>query len=113
MKIASLVTAACLSLLSVSALAKLPAPPPDDPKVAAEKAEQAKVAAEKAKAAAEKTKMLQAAAEDRAVQNFQGNMKKAGKPVPKPTPIVAAQAPPAPGAPAASAKTAEKSAAKK
>ena len=55
--------------------------------------ETAKAAAEEKKAkdaeAAEKAKAAQAAAEDKAVKNFQGNMKKAGKPIPKPTPIVA------------------------
>ena len=56
-----------------------------------------------------------AAAQENAVKNYQGNMKKAGKPVPKPTPIAAA-APPAPakaGAPAAPAKPADKGPAKK
>ena len=70
-----------------TAQAKLPPPPPLD---------------EKGKAAAEEKKVkdaarlprrprpTQAAAEDKAVKNFQANMKKAGKPIPKPTPIAAA-----------------------
>ena len=69
-----------------SAWAKIPPPPPPD--------EKAKAAAEEKKAkdaiAAEKAKTAQAEAEDRAVKNYQANMKKAGKPIPKPTPIVAA-----------------------
>lgn len=89
MKLMTFIAAGCVALLSVIALAKLPAPPtppPEDPKVTAEKAE-------KAKAAAEKTKALQVAAEESAVKNFQSNMKKAGKPVPKPTTIAAATPP--------------------
>ncbi len=77
------------SLFCAHALAKLPPAPPApplDPVAAAAKAE-------KDKAAADKVKALQAVAEDRAVGNFQANMKKAGKPVPKPTPIVVAAAP--------------------
>ena len=110
MKLMTFIAAGCVALLSVIALAKLPAPPappPEDPKVTAEKAE-------KAKAAVEKTKALQVAAEERTVKNYQGNMKKAGKPVPKPTPIVTAQAPAAPakGAPAAAPKSPEKPASK-
>ncbi len=82
---------ACLVIacISASAFAKLPPPkpaPPLDPVAAAAKAE-------KDKATAEKAKVLQAGAEDRAVKNFQANMKKAGKPIPKPTPIVVAAAP--------------------
>ena len=42
----------------------------------------------------------QAAAEDNAVKNFQANMKKAGKPIPKPTPIAAAAKGAAPAKPA-------------
>ena len=78
----------CLAvgLFSVSALAKLPPPPPPDPVAVAAKAE-------KDKATAEKGKVLQAASEDKAVKNFQANMKKAGKPIPKPTPIIVAAAP--------------------
>ena len=77
------------AFFSVSAFAKLPPAPPPDPVAVAAKAEKDKVAAEKGKA-------LQAASEDRAVKNFQANMKKTGKPIPKPTPIVVAVAPPAP-----------------
>jgi hypothetical protein len=69
--------------VAFTAQGKIPPPPPLD--------EKGKAAAEEKKAkdaaAAEKTKAQQVAAEDRAVKNFQGNMKKAGKPVPKPTPI--------------------------
>ena len=65
------------------------------------KAKEEKEKAEKDKAAAEKVKVQQAAAEDKAVKNFQANMKKAGKPIPKPTPIIVAAAPAAPAAPAA------------
>jgi hypothetical protein len=80
-----------------AAWAKIPPPPPPD--------EKAKAAAEEKKAkdavAAEKAKADQAAAEDTAVKNFQTNMKKAGKPIPKPTPVLAAtpaQPMPGPGA---------------
>lgn len=85
-----------ITCFSVGALAKLPPPkpaPPLDPVAAAAKAEKDKAAADKAKA-------QQADAEDRAVKNFQANMKKAGKPVPKPTPIVVAAAPGAAPVPA-------------
>ena len=72
------------------AWAKLPPPPPPDDK--------AKAAAEEKKAkdavAAEAAKKAQVEAEDRAIKNYQANMKKAGKPIPKPTPIVAAATPP-------------------
>ncbi|MEQ1516039.1 MAG: hypothetical protein ABL931_06070 [Usitatibacteraceae bacterium] len=74
------------TLFSGSVAAKLPPAPPPDPVAAAAKAE-------KDKAAAEKGKAQQAAAEDRAVGNFHANMKKAGKPIPKPTPIIVAAAP--------------------
>jgi membrane protein involved in colicin uptake len=83
---------------TATAWAKIPPPPPPDEKA------QAAAAEKKAKdaAAAEKAKADQAAAEERAVKNFQANLKKAGKPIPKPTPIVAAttpvQAVPGPGA---------------
>jgi hypothetical protein len=86
---------AVASLLFVAnAFAKLPPAPPPDPVVAAAKAE-------KDKAAAEKTKADQARYEDKAVANFQANMKTAGKPIPKPTPIVVAVAPAAAITPAA------------
>ena len=80
-----------------AALSKIPPPPPLDDK--------AKAAAEEKKAkeaaAAEKAKTDQAAAEDKTVKNFQANMKKAGKPVPKPVPVVAAAPPQIVPAPAA------------
>jgi hypothetical protein len=74
------------ALFAMSAFAKIPPAPPPDPAVVAAKAE-------KDKAAAEKTKADQARYEDAAVTNFQANMKKAGKPIPKPTPIVVAAVP--------------------
>lgn len=89
MKLKFLLPYLVMACFSYSAFAKLPPPkpaPPLDPVAVAAKAE-------KDKAAAEKAKVLQADAEDRAVKNFQANMKKAGKPVPKPTPIVVAAAP--------------------
>ena len=72
--------------------AKLPPPPPLD---------------EKGKAAAEKAKADLAAAEDKMIKNYQSNMKKAAKPIPKPTPIVAAAAPAKPGDAKAAAKPAD------
>ncbi len=88
------------TLAAGAAWAKIPPPPPPD--------EKAKAAAEEKKAkdaaAAEKAKADQTAAEDKAVKNYQGNMKKAGKPIPKPTPVVAAAAAPPP---AGAAKGAE------
>ena len=96
---------------SVGAFAKLPPAPPPDPVAVAAKAE-------KDKAVAEKGKVLQVAAEERAVKNYQANMKKAGKPIPKPTPIVVAAAPVVPAAkpgaaPAKAAAKAPESPAKK
>ena len=80
-----------------AAWAKIPPPPPPD--------EKAKAAAEETKAkdtaAAEKAKADLDAAVDKAIKNYQANMKKQGKPIPKPTPIAAAAAPqlmPGPGA---------------
>ena len=99
MKLSTFVFGVYLTGLSSVALAKLPPPPPVDPVAAAAKAE-------KDKATAEKTKADQARYEDKAVANFQGNMKKVGKPVPKPTPIVVAVAPAPAPAPAAGAKPA-------
>jgi hypothetical protein len=87
MKLQNIVLAASVLFVS-SAFAKIPPAPPPDPVAAAAKAE-------KDKAAAEKTKADQARYEDKAVTNFQTNMKKVGKPIPKPTPIVVAVAPPA------------------
>ena len=81
---------ASLGLAATAAWAKLPPPPPLDEKgIAAAEEKKAKdaVAAEKAKAA-------QVEAEDRTVKNYHDNMRKAGKPIPKATPVVAA-APPA------------------
>ena len=89
MKIGQFVLALGIATIGASAWAKLPPAPPPDPAAAAAKAE-------KDKAAAEKTKALQAASEDKAVKNFQANMKKAGKPIPKPIPIVVAAPPAAP-----------------
>ena len=87
MKRATLISmAAAIAFTASAAWAKLPPPPPPDDK--------AKAAAEEKKAkdaaAAEKAKADQASAEDRMIKNFQGNMKKAGKPIPKPTPILTA-----------------------
>lgn len=78
------------TLAAGAAWAKIPPPPPPD--------EKAKAAAEEKKAkdaiVAEKAKADQLAAEEKAVKNYQANMKKAGKPIPKPTPVVAATTPP-------------------
>jgi hypothetical protein len=79
--------AAAFLLASSAALAKLPPAPPMDP--AKKEAEDAKK-----KATAEKAKEELAAAEDRMVKNYQANMKKEGKPIPKPVPVAAASAPP-------------------
>lgn len=87
------------AMLAATAAAKIPLPPPPDPVAVAAKAE-------KDKAAAEKTKADQARYEDRAVINFQANMKQAGKSIPKPTPIVVAIAPPAAVVAAPAGKTA-------
>ena len=80
------VLAVGLVFAASTAWAKIPPPPPPD--------EKAKAAAEEKKAkdaaAAEKAKAAQAEAEDKAVKNYQANMKRLGKPIPKPTPIVAA-----------------------
>lgn len=89
--IKSLIGFFCAACFSASAFAKIPPPPPADPVAVAAKAE-------KDKAAAEKGKAQQAAAEENAVKNFQANMKKAGKPIPKPTPIIVAGALAAPAA---------------
>ena len=82
--------ALAFTLSAAGAWAKIPPPPPPD--------EKAKAAAEEKKAkdgvVAEKAKADQAAAEDRAVKNYQANMKAMGKPIPKPTPVVAAATPP-------------------
>ena len=102
MKLSLFIVVASLAVMSSVAVAKLPPVPAEDPKVTAEKAEKAKADAEKAKA-------LQAAAEERSVKNFQENMKKTGRPVPKSTPL--AVLPPT-GA-SATTKVLEKPAAKK
>ncbi len=78
-------SAACFS---TATFGKIPPAPPVDPLVAATKAEKDKVASELGK-------VQQIAAEERAVKNFQANMKKTGKPIPKPTPIIVT-APPGP-----------------
>ena len=98
MTIGKIIIAAALCAFATGVLAKLPPPPPVDPAAAATKAE-------KDKATAEKTKADQARYEGKSVTNFQANMKKAGKSVPKPTPIVVAAAP-APAAPAKAASPA-------
>ena len=85
----------CAACFSAAIFAKIPPPPPAppaDPVAVAAKAE-------KDKAVADKGKAQQSAAEALAVKNFQANMKKAGKPIPKPTPIVVAGAPAAPAKP--------------
>ena len=76
------------TLGTTAAWAKIPPPPPPDDKAKAAAAEK-KV---KDDATAAQAKLDQAAAEDMAVKNFQANMKKMGKPIPKPTPVVAAAA---------------------
>ena len=95
--------AVIVALAVGAAWAKIPPPPPLD--------EKGKAAAEDKKAkdaaAAEKAKADQTAAEDRAVKNYQGNMKKMGKPVPKPVPVVAKSEPPKGGAVAPEANTAK------
>jgi len=78
--------AAALLLACTAALAKLPPPPPMDP--AAKEAADAKK-----KAAAEKAKEELMAAEERTVKNYQANMKKAGKPIPKPQAVNATSTP--------------------
>jgi len=106
MKTKTLIVATAFSLAASAAWAKIPPPPPPD--------EKAKAAAEEKKAkdaaAAEKAKADQAAAEERAIENYRANMKKAGKPVPKPIPVAAKTEPPKGGqpAPAANTKAAEK-----
>jgi hypothetical protein len=78
------------TLGTTAAWAKIPPPPPPDDKAKAAAAEK-KV---KDDAAAAQAKLDQAAAEEKAVKNYQANMKKMGKPIPKPTPVVAAATPP-------------------
>ncbi len=88
MRIAGLVAA--LGLASLAAWAKIPPPPPMDPAAKA-------AADEKKKAADEKAKAELTAAEEATVKNYQANMKKMGKPIPKPQPVAAASAPPSGG----------------
>jgi len=91
--IKGMICAAAFALGASVVWAKIPPPPPLD--------EKGKAAAEEKKAkddaAAAKAKADLTAAEDKAIKNYQGNMKKAGKPIPKPTPVVAAAAPAKPG----------------
>ena len=93
--------AATVLVATVSALAKLPPPPPmtDAQKQAAEEKK------EKDKAAAEQAKADQAAAEDAAIKNYRMNMKQQGKPIPKPVPVAAASTPPTGGKPGAEQNT--------
>lgn len=97
------VLAATVLVAAVSAIAKLPPPPPmtDAQKQAADE-KKAKDAA-----AAEKAKADLTAAEDRAVQNYQSNMKQQGKPIPKPVPVAAASTPPTGGKPGPENNTAK------
>jgi hypothetical protein len=81
--------AAALAIMSGAAWAKIPPPPPLDEKGKAAAEEKA----EKAKAAAAKAKEELAASEERAIKNYHANMKKAGKPIPKPVPVAAATPP--------------------
>jgi len=87
-KVATLAIA--LAVGCAAAWAKIPPPPPLD--------EKGKAAAEEKKAkdaaAAEKAKADMAAAEERTIKNYQSNMKKAGKPIPKAVPVAAASPPP-------------------
>ena len=90
--------AACgvgLAVAASTAWAKIPPPPP--PTEAQKAAADAKK--EKDKADADKAKADQTAAEDKAVKSYQDNMRKKGKPIPKPTPVVAASTPATGGSP--------------
>ncbi|MEO7742739.1 MAG: hypothetical protein ABIR98_07375 [Usitatibacter sp.] len=106
-RIHSATLALAFAFAAGAAWAKLPPPPPLD--------EKGKATAEEKKAkdaaAAAKAKEDHAAAVERAINNYHANMKKAGKPIPKPTPVVAAtpaQIVPGPGA-AKGAETPNKS----
>jgi hypothetical protein len=88
MRIHTTICAVALTLAAACAWAKIPPPPPPD---------------EKAKAAADEKKAKEAAAAkkaqddldasiDKAVKNYQSNMRKQGRPIPRPTPVVAAAA---------------------
>jgi len=97
--------AAALILASAAAFAKIPPPPPMDPAAKA-------AADEKKKAADEKAKQEQAAAEEATIKNYQANMRKMGKPIPKPVPTAATSTPPKGGQVKPQANT-QKAAAKK
>lgn len=92
-RIGSVAIALVMGLGASYALAKLPPPPPEDPAAAEAKKAKAAEAAEKAKADL-------TAAEERAVQNYQQNMRKMGKPVPRAVAVAAPPAPPKGGQPA-------------
>ncbi len=96
MRIHTTICAVALTLAGACAWAKIPPPPPPD--------EKAKAAADEKKAkdaaAAKKAQEDLDASIEKAVKNYQANMKKQGRPIPKPTPIVAAAAPQAVPAPA-------------
>ena len=100
-RIATLAVAFMMTLGATYVAAKIPPPPPPDDKAKAA-AEEKK---EKDKAAAEKAKADLQAAEDRAVANYQQNMKKMGKPIPKPVAVAAQSAPPKGGQPAPQGNT--------
>jgi len=97
----AVICAGAFALGASVAWAKLPPPPPLD--------EKGKAAAEEKKAkdaaAAEKAKAELAAAEEKAVKNRDANLKKAGKPIPKPTPVTVASAPPKGAAPKSQTNT--------
>lgn len=92
---------AMMAALAVGAAwAKIPPPPPPDPA--------AKAAADEKKAKdAEKAKADLTAAEERAIKNYHANMKKMGKPIPKPMPVAAKSEPPKGGTPAPESNTAK------
>ncbi len=95
---------AALLVASFAAWSKIPPPPPPPPMDPA-----AKAAADAKKAAADqKAKEEEAAAEERMVKNFQANMKREGKPIPKPVPVASAPAKGAEKKPQANTKAAEK-----
>jgi hypothetical protein len=103
-RIASLAMAAAMTFSAAYAIAKIPPPPPPT--------EAQKAAAEAKKASAEKAKADLAAAEERAIANYHQNMKKMGKPVPKP--MAVSQAPTSPtGAKPAPQGNTQKAAGKK
>jgi hypothetical protein len=94
---------AAVTFVAVSAIAKLPPPPaPTDAQKQAAEEKKAKDAA-----AAEQAKADLAAAEERAVKNYQSNMKAEGKPIPKPVPVAAASTPPTGGKPGPENNTAK------